>query len=154
VKLTRESAYALQALRVLARRPPGEIVPLAEIADTEQLPPGFLAKTFQKLARAGMLAAHRGAGRGYALARPAARTSVRDVLEAIEGAEFFRRCLFVGSRCSDDHPCLLHEHLKPAVTAFRAALDQLTLADLADGTGAALVAGVPSAGIAGAKGEP
>lgn len=133
MRLTRESAYALRGLAELARRPAGEVVALAEVALAEGLPPTFLAKTFQKLARHGMLRAHRGAGRGYALAHPAAEISVREVLEAIEGVDLFRRCVFLGTHCSDDHPCPLHAHLKPAVTELKAALERLTLSDVANG---------------------
>jgi Rrf2 family protein len=132
VKLTRESAYALRGLAVLARRPRDESVPLAEIAQAERLPPPFLAKAFQKLARHGMLVAQRGPGRGYVLARPPADISVRDVLEAIEGDDLFRRCVFLSTQCSDEHPCPLHHHLNPAVAELKTALERLSLADLAD----------------------
>jgi Rrf2 family protein len=109
------------------------VIPLADVADAEGLPQTFLAKTFQKLARHGMLVAHRGPGRGYALSRAAGDISVRDVLEAIEGDDLFRRCLFLSSHCSDEHPCPLHDHLKAVVLELRAAVERLTLADLADG---------------------
>jgi Rrf2 family protein len=132
MKLTRESAYALRGLAVLARRPTGDVVSLADVADSEGLPQTFLAKTFQKLARHGMLDAHRGPGRGYALSRDAADISIRDVLEAIEGDDLFRRCLFLSSHCSDEHPCPLHERLKDTVAGLRSAVERLTLADLAD----------------------
>jgi Rrf2 family protein len=109
-----------------------EIVPLAEIAVAESLPPSFLAKAFQKLARHGMVVAQRGPGRGYALARPAADISVRAVLEAIEGDDLFRRCLFLSTQCSDEHPCPLHHHLNQAVGELKTAIERLSLADLAD----------------------
>jgi Rrf2 family protein len=132
VKLTRESAYALRGLAVLARRPREKIVSLAEIAVSENLPQSFLAKAFQKLARHGMLIAQRGPGRGYVLARAAEDISVREVLEAIEGDDLFRRCVFLSSYCSDEHPCPLHHYLKHAVGEFQTAIERLSLADLAD----------------------
>ena len=132
MKLTRESAYALRGLAVLARRPKDEVVPLADIAAADNLPPSFLAKAFQKLARHGMLVAQRGAGRGYVLARPAAAISVRDVLEAIEGDDLFRRCVFLSSQCSEERPCPLHHHMKQAVGELQTAIDRLSLVDLAD----------------------
>jgi Rrf2 family protein len=135
VKLTRESAYALRGLAVLARRSSDRIVPLAEIAAAGGLPPTFLAKTFQKLARHGMVVPQRGPGRGYGLARPAADISVRGVLEAIEGDDLFRRCVFLSSYCSDETPCPLHNHLKHAVGELRTAIERLSLADLAGGRG-------------------
>lgn len=143
MRLTRESAYALRGLAVLARESAGEIVALADVARGEGLPRTFAAKTFQKLARHGILVAHRGPGRGYELARAAAAISVREVLEAIEGADLFRRCVFLNSRCSDEHPCPLHDHLKPALGEFKTAVERLSLADLADG---GAVPPLPSAG--------
>ncbi len=109
-----------------------EIVPLAEIAVAESLPPSFLAKAFQKLARHGMVIAQRGPGRGYALARRPADISVREVLEAIEGDDLFRRCLFLSTQCSDEHPCPLHHHLNHAVGELQTAIERLSLADLSD----------------------
>lgn len=133
MRLTRESEYALLGLAFVASRPSGEVVPLAEIAAARRLPQTFLAKTFQKLARHGLLVSHRGPGRGYAIARRPDEISLRAVLEAIEGPELFSRCLFWNTHCSDANPCLLHRHMKPLVPDVRDVLERLTLADLADG---------------------
>ena len=130
MRLTRESEYALLGLALVASRPKGEVVPLAEIAAARRLPRTFLAKTFQKLARHGLLVAHRGPGRGYALARRPDEISLREVLEAIEGPDLFTRCLFWNAHCSDTKPCLLHRHMKSLVPDVRGALDRLTLVDL------------------------
>lgn len=133
MRLTRESEYALLGLVVIARRAPGEVVPLAEIAAAKRLPRTFLAKTFQNLTRHGLLVSHRGPGRGYALARRPEQIPVRAVLEAIEGPDLFSRCQFWNTHCSDTHPCLLHRHVKRHVPEMNVALERLTLADLADG---------------------
>ncbi len=133
MRLTRESEYALQGLAVVARRPGGEVVPLAEIAAARNLPRTFLAKTFQKLARHGVVVAYRGPGRGYALARRPEKIPLREVLEAIEGPDLFSRCLFWNTHCSDTEPCLLHRHMRGLVPDVSSALERLTLADLADG---------------------
>ena len=130
MRLTRESEYALLGLAFVASRPSGEVVPLAEIAAAKRLPRTFLAKTFQKLARHGLVVSHRGPGRGYALARRPAQISLRQVLEAIEGPDLFSRCLFWNTHCSDTNPCLLHRHMKSLVPDVRGALDRLTLVDL------------------------
>lgn len=131
MRLTRESEYALLGLAFVASRPSGEVVPLAEIAAARRLPRTFLAKTFQKLARHGLLVAHRGPGRGYALARHPAGISLREVLEAIEGPELFSRCLFWSTHCTDTNPCLLHQHLRGLVPEVSSVLERLTLTDLA-----------------------
>ncbi|MCH8937355.1 MAG: Rrf2 family transcriptional regulator, partial [Gemmatimonadetes bacterium] len=64
MNLTRESEYALKGLAWLATHPPGDVVPLVEIAEVQQLPSTFLAKIFQKLARHGLLESDRGRGSG------------------------------------------------------------------------------------------
>jgi len=133
MRLTRESQYALLGLAFVASRPSGEAVPLGEIAAARRLPRTFLAKTFQKLARHGLLVSHRGPGRGYALARHPAGISLREVLEAIEGPELFSRCLFWDTHCTDTNPCLLHQHVRGLVPEVSSVLERLTLADLADG---------------------
>ena len=141
MRLTRESEYALLGLAFVASRPSGEVVPLAEIAAARGLPRTFLAKTFQKLARHGVLVAHRGPGRGYVLARPPETIAVREVLEAVEGPGFFQRCFFWNNSCSNTNPCLLHHLVIGFVPDVRAALERITLADLATGAAGELPGG-------------
>ncbi len=123
MNLTRESEYALKGLAWLAMRPPGDVVPLAEIAEVQQLPTTFLAKIFQKLARHGLLDADRGrgSGSGYRLSGEPSGIRVRDVLEAVEGPMALKRCLLWTGHCSEKEPCPLHHRLKP----FRLQLDQM-----------------------------
>ncbi len=109
MKLARESAYAIEGLLVLAAKPVGSIMLLHEIAKSRRIPESFLAKIFQKLARAGIVASSRGRIRGYALARPAKQISVGSILLAVEGADVFDRCIFWSDRCSDSNPCPLHD---------------------------------------------
>lgn len=132
MKLSRESEYGLEGLRVLARRPQGTVMLLQEIAAAGNLPERFLAKIFQKLARRGLLRSHRGAVRGYSLARPTASISACEILHAIEGDDLFERCAFWPSRCSGQRPCVLHREwnsrLRPVL---REVLEGITLEQIA-----------------------
>jgi Rrf2 family protein len=134
VKLTRESEYALRGLVRLASYPPGALVSHSEIAEAEQLPPAFLAKIFQKLARHGVLLVERGRGSGYTLRASPEATRVRDVLEAVEGPQALDRCLLWGRHCSETAPCPLHHRLKPLRARLDEVLSETTLADFANGT--------------------
>lgn len=130
---TRESEYALLGLAVLAARPPESVVSLGDVAAERDLPQAFLAKVFMKLARHGLLVAHRGRGKGYALARSPDRIFIREVLEAVEGPRLDNRCLLWEGHCHDANPCPLHFRLKKVNTAFQDVLHSVTLADyLAD----------------------
>jgi len=129
VSFTRESEYALLGLAVLAARPAGAEVSLSEISAERKLPQAFMAKVFLKLTRHGLLTAHRGRGRGYALARHPEAILVRDVLEAVEGSRLDNRCLLWEGHCHDTNPCPLHFRLGNANAEFRKALASITLAD-------------------------
>lgn len=131
MKFTRESEYGLNALLFLAQQPPGRVLPLSEIALGSRLPENFLAKIFQKLAHHDVVRSFRGARRGYTLARQPGDITIRELLEAVEGAGVLERCIFSGQRCGDDEPCRLHEgwsRVRPDLVRW---LDHTTLEDLA-----------------------
>jgi len=115
----------------LAQQPPATVLRLHQIAEAKGLPVGFLAKTLQKLARRGLLQSFRGRQRGYCLARAPSQIRLREVLEAIEGADLTERCIFWGRRCGETNPCVLHRgwrEVKPHLTEF---LETVTLGELA-----------------------
>src|SRR3990172_955779 len=134
--LSRESEYGLKAMIYLAQQPPATVL------------------TLHKLARHGVLQSFRGRQRGYCLARDASQIHLREVLEAIEGADLTERCIFWGRRCGDRNPCLLHtgwREIKPYLTEF---LETTTLASLAQNGGAvarAVWAGTPRCRALGAE---
>ena len=135
MRVTKESEYALRGLAVLANNPFGEVTSLARIAEEQGLPPSFLAKIFQKLARHGLLLAARGPGSGYSLSRPAESITLKEILESVEGPELFEHCM-LWSGHGEDNPCPLHEHLKTVLPALIACLDAITLAEYAAGKSA------------------
>lgn len=81
--LSQKARYATHALLYLARK--GGPAPVAEIAAAEGLPGKFLESIMAGLKRHGLVIARRGAGGGYALARPADRISMAEILRSIEG---------------------------------------------------------------------
>ncbi len=132
MRLSHESEYAVEGLRVLATQAAGTVMLLPAIAEAGGLPPRFLAKIFQKLVHHRIVCSHRGTVRGYSLARPPESVTMRDVVEAIEGPGLFERCAFWPSRCDADHPCPIHrrwgELLRPTLTEI---LEGITLAQIA-----------------------
>ena len=130
MRFTREAEYALRALAYLATVPVGQVRPANQVAEACGLPGPFLSKTLRKLARGGVLRSARGRSRGYGLARPAPEISVREVLEAVEGRDAFRRCVFWDSRCSEDRPCALHGAWATVRGELLANLERMTLEDV------------------------
>jgi Rrf2 family protein len=130
MRLTRETDYALRALAYLASVPAGQVRPANQVAEACGLPGPFLSKTLRKLARSGLLRAARGRSRGYGLARPPGEVSVREVLEAVEGREAFRRCVFWDAGCSEERPCVLHPAWAGVRAELLARLERMTLEDV------------------------
>jgi Rrf2 family protein len=131
MKLGKESRYAIEGLVVLAKNPFGTTMQLRDIAVTGGVPQNFLAKIFQKLKRANIVASSRGAVRGYALARRAKAINVKDILLAVEGSDTFDRCVFWSDRCAEETPCPMHIHWKRVRQNIAALMERTTVADLA-----------------------
>ncbi|MFQ5850125.1 MAG: RrF2 family transcriptional regulator [Candidatus Binatia bacterium] len=131
MKLGRESAYGIEGLLALAKRPPGTTMLLSDIAAARRVPQSFLAKIFQKLTRHGVVRSFRGSVRGYALARRPKEIKVKDILLAIEGPDLFERCIFWSDRCAHTNPCPLHDRWKQLKQqVIEGLIERTTLADL------------------------
>jgi Rrf2 family iron-sulfur cluster assembly transcriptional regulator len=131
MKLGKESRYAIEGLVVLAKTPFGTTMQLRDIAEAGGVPQNFLAKIFQKLKRANIVASSRGAVRGYALARRSKAINVKDILLAVEGCDTFDRCIFWSDRCAEAAPCPMHIHWKRVRQTIAALMKRTTVADLA-----------------------
>ena len=147
MKLTRESQYALKAMAFLAEQPPATVVGARQVAEGAGISAPFAAKILLQLRGSGLLRSHRGSQRGYELARAADEISVREVLEAVEGEELFKRCVFWSHTCSEVSPCMLHPVWKSVRPEVADRLGRLTLADVINSNFTAVI---PALGFAAA----
>jgi Rrf2 family protein len=85
MRISQKGLYALQALTVLARRYPGDLVKTHEIALEEELPEKFLEAILRDLKRARFAVSVRGANGGYQLQRPPEKIFLGDVMRKIDG---------------------------------------------------------------------
>jgi Rrf2 family protein len=129
--LRRESEYALEGLLVLAGQPEGSVMLLKHVAQAANVPANFLARILQKLKRHNLVTSHRGAVRGYALARPPHKITLREIFEAIEGPAVFRRGLFASRGAMDPRGYRLHREWTPIAASLRAVMAETTLAQVA-----------------------
>jgi Rrf2 family protein len=159
LSLTKQTEYALRALVWLAQqdaarnegatRSEGAAQPpirqkAATIAEATGIPPVFAARVLAQLQRQGLLDARAGQQGGYTLARPAARISLLEVVESVEGPLITRACVLRDDGCGTDGTyCLLHSAWSTAQAALRAVLAQTSLAT-ATQAGAALAAPPPA----------
>ena len=133
--------WGLHSCTVLALLPPDLAMPAARLAEFHGVPPAYLAKHLQALARAGIVASVPGAKGGYRLARPADRITVLDVVLALEGEEPAFRCTEIRQRGPVGEPaakaalkpCGIARAMWRAEDAWRASLRETTLADVVAG---------------------
>ena len=85
MRISQKGLYAIQALTVLARRYPGDIVKIHDIAQEEQLPEKFLEAILRDLKRARFVTSLRGASGGYQLRRAPKEIMLGDVIRKIDG---------------------------------------------------------------------
>ncbi len=85
MKLTRASSYALHAVAHMAAV--GEDRPLAShhIAQARGIPDRFLLKVLKPLVSAQILRSVKGPNGGYRLAKPAAKITMLEIIEAVDG---------------------------------------------------------------------
>jgi Rrf2 family protein len=130
--VTRAADYALRATLVLAGLPPGARLCLSDLAGECDVPPSYLYKVLQSLARGGLLAAHRGVTGGYELTPRARAASVLDVVEAVNGLPMLNTCVLTGG-CHRAPACPAHPVWHVAQERLREVLSSARLADLAVG---------------------
>jgi len=85
MRISQKGLYALQALVVLARHYPGDVVKIRDIAQEEQLPEKFLEAILRDLKRARFVTSVRGANGGYQLKRSPTEILLGDVIRRIDG---------------------------------------------------------------------
>jgi Rrf2 family protein len=122
VRVPQRLDYALRALVALASLPLGAVRSGSAIAARLGLPSRFVEQQLTALVGAGVLQSVRGPGGGFALARPAERTSMRDVIVALQG-EVMDIPKMTGSAVA--------EAWQEAARSLDDALSHVSLADLA-----------------------
>jgi Rrf2 family protein len=86
MKLTRSVSYAVGVLLRIDELAGRGQVTAARVARGCRFPPRFLYRVLRRLVASGVLEGTSGPGGGYRLARPAARLSLLDIVESVEGA--------------------------------------------------------------------
>ncbi|MHC4186256.1 MAG: RrF2 family transcriptional regulator [Planctomycetota bacterium] len=128
MKITQAGAYALHALMYMVRHTTELPVTTGTIAKAEGIPPGYLAKIFQRLVKAGMVRSVRGRRRGYVFARPPEEISLLELFEVIEGGPLFAECLLKHCECGGTpENCRIYAHWISATKRINELLTETSL---------------------------
>ena len=133
MKLSHLADYAVVLMTAAARFPAGERLSATALAEETGVPLPTTQKLMGQLAGCGLLKSHRGAGGGFALARPASDISLADIVEAVEGPIAMTQCAGSDetSDCALDAHCRVKPHMGIVGAKVRGALHAVTLQELA-----------------------
>jgi Rrf2 family nitric oxide-sensitive transcriptional repressor len=134
LQLTKRTEYGLIALVHMVDRG-GEFVSAREISDSYPIPSRMLAEVLKDLSRSGLVESQRGAGGGYALARPAESITVGTVVSALEGAPTLASCeteLSAGGGCTVEPVCPIRSPLQRIREGIWRQMEHTSLRSLVD----------------------
>ena len=133
MRVSAKADYAIRAAAELAAADPSVPLKAERIADAQSIPIKFLETILLELKHAGIVRSQRGPDGGYALAQPASRINLADIIRAVDGPLANVR----GDRPENTAYTGPAKPLTDVWIAVRAALRQIlentTLADLAAG---------------------
>jgi len=132
---TRSAEYAIRAFVHLAELPTGEYAMAKDIAAEAGIPAHFLAKLLQQLARDGFLKSSKGPRGGFRLSQPAEEISMLRIVEAIDGAGRYDRCIGGSAECDDRAACGMHDSWMLLRSRIIDYLGGTSVADLAKALG-------------------
>jgi FeS assembly SUF system regulator len=132
MRLSHLADYAVVLMTAAARRPAAARLSATELAGETGVPLPTAQKLMGQLAGAGLMSSVRGAGGGFALARPAQAISLADIIEAIEGPIAMTQCSGSeeASDCALDAHCRVKGHMGVVSSAVRGALGAVNLEQL------------------------
>lgn len=135
--LSQKTRYTIRALQHLADHYGEGPVPLAAIAEQQNIPPKFLTVILSEMARAGIVASQRGRDGGYWLGVSPVDLRYGDIVRLTRGSLALVPCAsrYARQKCKNCLPeadCRLRKLMLIVRDETAAVLDRLTLADRID----------------------
>lgn len=126
MRLTRAGEYAVRCMLFLAAQKEPKVVRREDIAREMEIPPQFLGKIAQQLARAHFIDIVQGAAGGYRLLADPRKLSLLEVVEAVTGEIVLNDCLLMPGSCFRKPGCSVHRIWNQARDQLRETLREAT----------------------------
>lgn len=131
--LTKETRYAVRALAYMAhllQHNSEKLLTVETIADGENIPPIFLRKVFQVLAREGVLKSFKGKHGGFTFARKSEDISMFDIATIFQGGLEPLDCLLETKKCPRTQSCGLRTRMDELNHMLDSELKSITMKSL------------------------
>jgi len=130
-RISRLTDYGIVVMAHLAECRDDDSHNARELAEDTQLPAPVVSKILKSLTRAGLLVSQRGSKGGYSLARTPDEIPVVEMITALEGPVGITECTIQPGACAQESSCQVRDPWQRINGAVQAALEKITLADLA-----------------------
>lgn len=129
--LSNTSKYAIRAVIYLAANAkPERKIGIKKISEDLDIPSPFLGKILQNLAKHKLLKSTKGPHGGFSLNQELSEITVMDIVEVIDGLDFFNNCL-LGLDCHQKpekgKECPIHEKYEPIKNQIRDFFEKQTI---------------------------
>jgi Rrf2 family protein len=132
--LSNTCKYAIRACIYLAlEENRNKIIGIKEISKALNIPTPFLGKILQVLAKNKILRSVKGPNGGFSFAVPPQKVMLMDIVNIIDGGDFFDSCLIgVASCSSEEEHCPIHPKYSPLREELKKLFIEQDIQSLAD----------------------
>jgi Rrf2 family protein len=122
--------YAIKAMIFIAQKSSNEArVGIKEIAKGTDSPEHFIAKIMQDLSRRKLVHSVKGPNGGFYMDHFDLKTSLADIVKAIDGDSIYKDCALGLKACSEKNPCPVHFEFKKIKKDLIQMIEENTIGD-------------------------
>lgn len=129
IRITKQTDYGIVLLTHMASHADRQHN-APDLAAEAHLPLPMVSKILKLLTREGVLESHRGVKGGYSLARSPQAISMAEIVAALEGPIAITECIDEEGDCAHERLCPVRSNWHRINQALRAALEEITLAEM------------------------
>lgn len=130
--LSKSCVYGLRAAIYLATKENGEFVPIKKMSAKLEISHHFLTKILQQLTADDLLISYKGPNGGVKLKNSPDKTTLMDIVLAIDGPNLLTECALGLPGCGHQNPCPLHDKWASTRDAIRQMLESSSLKHLVE----------------------
>jgi Rrf2 family cysteine metabolism transcriptional repressor len=132
MKISTKARYGIRALLDLSLHGNGDLVPLKDIAQRQQISMTYLEHLVAPLISAGIIRSVRGSKGGIVLARSPAQIRLSDIIRILEGSTAPVECVDNPQACQRSDGCVTRDIWSEMKNAVDGVLESITLENLAE----------------------
>jgi Rrf2 family protein len=125
--------YAIKAVICISQKTgDGKRIGVKDVAENIDAPVPFIAKILQELSRKNVIKSMKGPNGGFFLDKKDLKTSLSDIVKAIDGDKIYNECVLGLKACSQKNPCPVHNEYKEIKKNLIAMLEKNTIGNFND----------------------